>query len=300
MTQPTPEDVTGGVQPTPGSRPDATPAPGPAPPSPDDLATVEQLLTHFGSLEAQLASVREGLAQSHRLATLGTIAAVIAHEYHNILTPIVSYAEMALNDPENRELTGKALRKTATGARKAAQISEALLGFAREEDHRHVARVADVLDDAVACLGRPPEQDRIRLRKDVDVEALVAIAPTKLQQVLVNLLMNARDALRSQGGGELVVATARRKELLEISIVDDGPGVPAAVRDRLFEPFVTLRHEQAHKGTGLGLSICRDLVTEAGGTIRCESSEGSGAAFIVTLPIADELLDPPTTPDAEG
>ncbi len=259
---------------------------------PDQLQQVEQLLRHFEELERQLDQVREGLTHSHRLATLGTIATIIAHEYNNILTPVITYAQMALASPDDHALMKKTVEKSLAGAERAAKISSSLLGFAQEADLAHAARVPEVVDDAVSCLGRHPSKDGIDLQIDVP-DVLVAISPLNLQQVLLNLLLNARKVMRRTGGRMSVTGRAT-PDLVHLEVADSGPGIPEEIRDRLFEPFVTHRHDPTdatQRGTGLGLCICRDLVRSAGGTIGVESVPGQGATFHLTLPRAADIFE---------
>ena len=260
-----------------------------APPHPDDVQTVEQLLGHFASLEQQLAEVREALTHSHRLATLGTIASIIAHEYNNILTPIVSYCQLAQAAPDDIDGLRKAVEKSLAGAEKAAQISSSLLGFAREADEAHVTHLPTVAAEAVACMAREPRKDGIELTLDVP-DVKLAVRPVDLQQVLLNLLLNARTALKSQRGGKLTITASVEADLVHIHVRDTGPGIPTSIQDRLFEPFVTERQGDI-KGTGLGLSICRDLVRNAGGSIHFTTAAGQGTTFTLTLPLADELFE---------
>ena len=258
---------------------------------PDELARVEQLLEHFEQLEAQFEMVRESLTHSHRLATLGTIATIIAHEYNNILTPIVSYAQLALADPDDHATVRKALEKSLSGAERAAKISASLLGFAREADEHHVARLCGVIDEAIGCMARDPAKDGLEVEVDVP-DALAAISPLNLQQVLLNLLLNAKNAMR-RGGGRITVSARVEGGMIHLDVADTGPGIAPEIIDRLFEPFVTHRSDPAadRKGTGLGLCICRDLVRAAGGSISVESKPGQGATFHIRLPVADELFE---------
>lgn len=259
----------------------------------EELARVEQLLEHFELVESQLEQVRESLTHSHRLATLGTIASIIAHEYNNILTPVVSYARLALSKPNDQELMKKAVEKALMGAERAAKISSSLLGFARESDGQHVANLPQVIDDTIACLARDPRKDGIELKVDMpDLKA--AISPLTLQQVLLNLLLNARQAMRR--GGHLRISGRPEGSMIHIEVADTGPGIPPEIIDRLFEPFVTRRggpqrDPDEPKGTGLGLCICRDLVRAVGGSISVESQPGQGATFRIRLPKAEEFLE---------
>lgn len=263
---------------------------------PDHLAQVEHLLEHFEQLEAQLQQVRDGLTHSHRLATLGTIASIIAHEYNNILTPIISYGQLAMAKPDDQAMMKKAVEKAIAGAERAALISSSLLGFAREADQEHAANLGATISDTIACLGRDPKKDGIDLTVDVpDVQ--VAMSPLNLQQVLLNLILNAKQAMR-QTGGSLQITGRVEGTLVHLDLADSGPGIPEQILDRLFEPFVTQRPKPTdemaeRKGTGLGLCICRDLIQNAGGQIDVESVPDQGATFHLTIPLADDLFEPP-------
>jgi two-component system NtrC family sensor kinase len=262
---------------------------------PEPAGSAQQLLAHFEQMEKQFQAIREGLQHSHRLATLGTIASVIAHEYNNILTPVISYTQLALKHEDDTALMKKAVEKALQGALRAAAISDSLLGFAREEDQTHVCRLRQVIDEALSCQAREPRKDGITLEVDVP-DVWLAISPLGLQQVLVNLMLNARKAMGRQGG--VLKITGRRCDgELYLEISDTGPGIHPAILDRLFEPFVTQpvgladgETETPARGTGLGLCICRDLIRQAGGEIHATSIPGQGATFHIQLPLSQELI----------
>lgn len=261
-------------------------------PAINDLADVEQLLEHFEQLEGQMQQVREALTHSHRLATLGTIASTVAHEFNNILTPMVAYCQLALAKPEDSALMRKAVEKSFQEAERASQICSALLGFSREHDTQHAAPLPQTIDSALACLARDPMKDGIDLA--INVPAVqVAMSPLNLQQVLVNLFLNAKQAMGR--GGRLAVTGRVEESSVHIDVSDTGPGIPEQILDSLFEPFVTHAaspgQDDQRQGTGLGLCICRDLVRQAGGSIQVESRPGEGAAFHITVPKAEDLFE---------
>ncbi|MFW6060391.1 MAG: sensor histidine kinase [Phycisphaeraceae bacterium] len=275
-----------------------------------DLAEVERLLEQFAELETELQHIRAELTHSHRLATLGTLTSTIAHEYNNILTPVVSYAQLALANPDDPDLMRKAVEKALAGAQRAAQISSSLLGFARDEADAGPAELRAVVDEALACLARPPEKDGIRLHLDVPA-VQVNMSALNLQQVLMNLILNARKAMH-RTGGELRIHGRVDGDHVKLDVADTGPGIPPAMLHRLFEPFATQPHEMAagntdhdaaapsntllpegaaagpEKSTGLGLCICRDLLRQARGEIDVTSTPGHGATFHLTIPLVDE------------
>ena len=260
---------------------------------PDQLAQIEHLLEHFEQIETQYQQVRDGLAHSHRLATLGTIATIIAHEYNNILTPIISYAQLALANPDNHGLLIKTVKKSLAGCERAAHISSSLLGFVSDADDQQMACLRTTIDDTITCLARDPKKDGINLTIDV-ADIRVAMSPLNLQQVLLNLILNAKQAMCGTGG-KLRIGARVEGSMVEIEVVDTGPGIPAQILGRLFEPFVTHRHgpsrePEERKGTGLGLYICRDLIQHAGGTISVDNASGQGATFHITLPMSDDLF----------
>lgn len=266
------------------------------------LQQVADLLDQLETVQQRLDLMQQHIARSHRLASLGTIAAIIAHEFNNLLTPILSYSQMALAaEPPDAELTRKALTKAQQNAEKAAHIVASMLGFTRNESDDSPAHLATVLDETLNCLARDPAKDRITLRRDVPADLYLAIPAISLQQVLLNLILNAWQAMRGshdRKGGTLAI-TARALDAprmdapgmddrrVQLTIADTGPGIPAAVLPHLFEPFVTHRQGAETgvqpKGTGLGLTVCRDLIERAGGTITVESTS-RGATFIIVLP----------------
>jgi signal transduction histidine kinase len=232
-------------------------------------------------------TLREQLARAQRLATLGTVTAMVAHEFNNILTPIISYAQIALSQPDDDALMRKAVEKGLAAAERAAKLSSSILGFATPDDDRCTAPLREVVEESVRCLGREPAKDGIELTIDVPAVAL-AIEPLTLQQVLLNLLLNARKAMRRTGGAITITAEADGP-VVHVHVADTGPGIPDEIRDELFEPFVTHtpgEDDPDEKGTGLGLSICRDLILAAGGSIDVDSAPGRGCTFHITLPLA--------------
>lgn len=275
-------------------------------PSPvPSLAHIEEMLEHFERIERQLEQVEQQLTQSHRLSTLGTIASMIAHEFNNILTPMSSYCQMAMACPDDHDLAMKAVEKSLDAAERMSRISESMLGFARGDAGEtdglttQQCNVQDTIDDALACLGRPLVKDGIDLTVEVPEEAMVAMPGVHLQQVLVNLILNARQAIhRKTRQGEIKIIGGPEGRKFRLDVIDTGPGIPLHLLDRLFDAFVSDRSdglnadnndEDDKKGTGLGLCICRDLIRAAGGQISVSSEPGRGAAFHLVLPVMEHL-----------
>lgn len=292
--------------------PSSTPAPKPPP------AGTDRLLYEVERLQRELDTLGRELAWSHRLATLGTLAAAAAHEVNNILTPVCSYAQLALADPSDTRMTAKALEVAVENAHRASRIFAATLGYARDDRGQGGAALSqpgEVFALTLDCLPRQPERDGIVLAAEFD-DATLAIHPTELQQVLLNLLLNARKALLAvdKVSPQIDVLGQRTADdgRYQLTIRDNGPGIPADARDHLFEPFVTRAPDATAassaqapcdaklpadltansfdledvKGTGLGLAVCRRLIEAAGGTIGVDSTPGGGATFTIDLPTA--------------
>lgn len=263
----------------------------------DQLDHAEQLLRELEQLEAQLNQLRDGMTQSHRLATLGTMASIIAHEFNNILTPVISYCQLALGDGADEALRTKALHRALDGSQRAAQVCSSMLGFAGESDGPASANLARAIDDVFTCLARDPQRDGITLKVQVPGDLHAAITPVALQQVLLNLVLNARQAMRRRGGTLTLTAEAMDGRTVRIVVADTGPGIPPRILPDIFEPFVTQRDadERGRKGTGLGLAVCRNIIAQAGGAIDVESSS-AGAVFSIELPRAEPTAQPMDTP----
>lgn len=236
----------------------------------------------------QLAVERD---HAERLATLGLLAAGVAHEINNILTPVLAYAQMAAAKPDDAELQAKAIEKTVLGVETATRIASGILSFAGDDDAAE-AEVSEVVQNALNCIARNPNKDRIELRLEIQRGLVVQMNPLHLQQVLMNLIINAQQAMREHGRpSRLTIAAITRADgTIGIRVADNGPGIPREIAGRIFEPFVTGRRNSDKTtgervgGSGLGLSICRRLVEKAGGTITASSTQGQGTTFLIVLP----------------
>jgi len=242
---------------------------------------------------AERAAAERGV-QSQKLEAIGRLAGRVAHDFNNVLTPILCSASML----EREQLSEGGRECVATiiqGVEHAAAITQQLLGLSRQGDG--IPRVAG-LDDEVASMRPMLVQtvgEQVELTLDLQCgDALIGLAPHELGQVLLNLCANGRDAV--SGRGRVSISTRLAGSFLEVRVHDSGVGISVDVQRRMFEPFYTTKAPD--RGTGLGLSTARDLVRRAGGDITVRSELGSGTEMLVTLPslVSDGL----PTPDAES
>lgn len=242
-------------------------------------------------MEEQLAYLREQLTESQRLATIGTIAAVIAHEFNNLLTPIVSYSQFALqsaeSDKPDMELVRKALGKAFQSSSKAGRICTSMLGLARGESVFGPVPVQKLVDETLAVLARDPKKDGIALRVQVQPDLAIVGDIVQLEQVLLNLLINARQAMLGRGGSITIKAQQLDTGEVRIQVIDTGPGIPEKLLPKIFQPFFTTKaaaRKGEPKGTGLGLAICKEIVEHHKGRIEVASQLGKGTTFSICLP----------------
>ena len=228
--------------------------------------------------------LEEQLQISEKMASLGLLAAGVAHEVNTPLTGISSYTQMLLHGAEPDDPKTKVLEKIERQTFRAAKIVNGLLNLARpaQVDSGPVD-VNAVINDVLSLLEHQLRTGSIQVRKELaPVPPIVLGIEYKLQQVFLNLFLNARDAMPR--GGWLTIVTRGGLSEASIEIADTGSGIPADYLSRIYDPFFTTK--DIGKGTGLGLSITYGIVQEHGGTITCDSSVGQGTRFTLTLPLA--------------
>ena len=226
------------------------------------------------------------LLQREKLAAVGQLVSSVAHELNNPLAGIMAFSQLLLADAPPSQEQLDALVTINNEARRAARIIRNLLFFARERPpERSPTDLNRVLLDTLELRRYALRADQIEVVTDLEPALPSALADAwQLQQVFLNLLTNAEQALRDYDGPRRVTLRTRRAEdRLMASVEDTGPGIPAESADRIFEPFYTTK--SVGEGTGLGLSITDGIVRAHGGEIRVESRPGAGATFIVELPL---------------
>jgi two-component system, cell cycle sensor histidine kinase and response regulator CckA len=264
-------------------------------------AIIGRDITEFATLEEQF-------RQAQKLASIGKLAGGLAHDFNNLLTVISGYTSTLLSRLSPGDSTYTSLVEVRKAAEKAAHLAHGLLTFSRRQALRpQVVQVNAIVEDAVSML-RTLLGQHVHLVTNLDRCALlVRIDAGYFHQALINLAINARDAMPN--GGTLTITTANVKidgpqpsatavppgNYVEIAVTDNGTGMTDEVREHLFEPFFTTK--EIGKGTGLGLSTVYGIVMQSGGHILVESEVGRGTTFRIYLPGLSAESSPAELPE---
>lgn len=244
-----------------------------------------ELIHTVGDITAQKKAQEELILASH-LASIGEMAARIAHEVNNPLSVVIGFSDLVASTEEvPTELRGH-LEKIREAGRRASEIRHGLLTLAHtERDAGHQS--VDLNKIVTRCLGvygPAVLKDRIKLKLKLDQRLPPIFGnPGQIQQIVLHLIKNATDAIYLSGKGTYVgVKTRKEREEAVLMVEDDGPGIPDELRNRIFDPFFTTK--KSEKGTGLGLSIVKRLVEDHGARIEVDSTKGQGTLFTIRFP----------------
>lgn len=251
--------------------------------------------------------MNEQVIEAGKLASLGELAAGIAHEINNpvaIMVEEAGWIEDLLQEEDfkqgaNLEEFERALRQIRTQGSRCKDITHKLLSFARKTDPtKHDVAVNELIREVVSLSEQRAKYASVAVDVNLD-ESLpqVSVSPSELQQVLLNLINNALDAMDSKGG-KLEITSREEDGYVVIDVADTGPGIPQANLQRIFDPFYTTK--PVGKGTGLGLSICYGIIKKMNGVITVNSAAGVGAAFHVKVPFKGEPTANGTAKEAPG
>jgi two-component system NtrC family sensor kinase len=236
----------------------------------------------------QVESLERQIEKLERLAGIGTAAAMILHEVNNLLTPLGTYAALALRNPQDKSLTQKALQQAKTNCERAVKVAEAVLGMTNgKNNEKKDVKLAELVDDVFDCLCRDFNKDSITVRKEISRDLTVCAVPVKLEQLIMNLVLNGRAALLETGGGILSISAERCGQFVKIKVADTGCGMDKQTAGQIFEPLFTTKAGnggEGRPGAGLGLAFCKKVAEEHGGTISVESEPGTGSTFTIMLP----------------
>lgn len=241
---------------------------------------------------AELEKAHKGMLANEKMASLGRLAATVAHEVNNPLFGMLTYARLCLKDLDKvdgdsarKERIQEHLKIIERESRRCGDLMKTLLAFSRQKaPERAPTQVNVIVEHACTLMLHKFELSRIELIRDLDPSLPEILAdPAQVQQIIVVLLANASEALSEGGAVRVKTAKAADGKGVVITVTDSGPGVPPELRETIFEPFFTTK-EQQH-GTGLGLAVARTIADRHGGSLRLNPDTSRGAEFIVELPL---------------
>jgi signal transduction histidine kinase len=241
----------------------------------------------LADLKAQVISLQRQLAQAQKMSAVGTLASSITHEFNNVLTTVINYAKMGVRHKDGAT-RDRAFEKILAAGQRASKITTGLLAYARpQSDRREPMDLAVLVDDLMVLVEKDLQRHRVKMELHLQGRPWAAVNSGQVQQVLLNLIVNARQAMPS--GGVLTIGLRANDEAgqAEISVRDTGCGIPAEKLRRIFEPYFTTKSPdaQGQGGTGLGLSLAKDVMESHGGRIRVESQPGVGTIFTLKFPL---------------
>ena len=239
------------------------------------------------SLEQQNQMLMQQLMQAQKLTALGELVSTTTHEFNNVLMTILNYAKLGLRhkDGPTRE---KAFEKILAAANRATKITNGVLGIARNRSAGQEATdLTALVDDTLVLLEREMNKYRVRVERQFQPIPEAYVNGNQIQQVLLNLLINARQAMPH--GGRLIVKLVHDAEhdMIDLVVRDFGSGIPQEKLPHIFDSFYTTKtgpDASGKGGTGLGLSMCKEIIEAHHGRIRVDSTVGKGTAFTLKLP----------------
>ena len=239
--------------------------------------------------QQQNRALKSQITQLQALANIGTITHMIAHEMNNLLTPVGNYATLAMKSPDDLALAEKALVKTAQSCERATKIMGSMLAMAdgKKQEKKNTQLIA-LVEEIFMCLCRDFAKDGITVKIQIPEELGVWAVPVQIQQVLMNLILNARDAMLPRGGILSIKAT-ESSDAVQVEVTDTGCGIEPEDIENIFETFFTTKRDGSSpsrdSGSGLGLAFCKKIIVDAhGGCISVESQPDKGSTFTITLP----------------
>jgi len=269
-------------------------------PAGDGVAIVMRRISERKQEQREREALREELMHAQKMDSLGRLAGGIAHDFNNLLTPILAYANMGLMQLHAGQPLYEELDEIRQAADRASGLIRQILTFSRKQPVQIQPVALNAVITGLARMLRRLVGDEVEVALQLaDDLGNVLADPGRLEQILINLVINARDAI--EGAGRVTISTRNvvlaadavevcagmsPGEAVQLEVRDTGVGMPPEVQSRVFEPFFTTRTQA--KGTGLGLAIVYGLVKQHGGDIRCDSEPGRGTVFRMLLPRTDE------------
>jgi PAS domain S-box-containing protein len=261
---------------------------------------VIQDITSQKEAEKERKKLERHLIQTQKMESIGYLAGGIAHDFNNILTSILGFSELALDEVEKGSTMEDNLQEIYAGGVRAKEIVKQILAFARqsEEDVKPI-RVSTIITEALKLI-RPSTPATIEIRQEIESSSLVLANTTHIHQIIMNLCTNAAHAMRDDGGtmevilkdvffdeGSNITAGLNKGKYIELIVSDTGCGIEPEHIDSIFDPYFTTK--DAGEGTGMGLAMVRGIVDSYGGSITVESTPSRKTAFTIHLPITSNL-----------
>ena len=244
-------------------------------------------------LENKIQFLEKQLAQAQKMAVLGELTSTATHEFNNILTTILNYAQLGLRH-KDEATRDKAFDKILGAANRAAKITATILGAAKNRKNTlEPTNLTKLVEETLFLLDREMSKYRIIVEREFQPVPEIFAEGNQIQQVLLNLLINARQAMPD--GGKILVKIYQDKdqETVDLMVRDYGCGIPADKLALIFEPYYTTKNgpdASGQGGTGLGLAACQKIIEQHNARIRVESSPGKGTAFTLKFPLVAHPL----------
>lgn len=245
-----------------------------------------------------MASLQAQLLQTQKLTSLGELVSTTTHEFNNALMTIINYARLGMRQKDEAS-RDKALSRILSASERAAKFTSSVLGVARNRSPNfEPTDLAAIIDDTLFLLDRELKKYRIQVERQIEPTPPALAVGNQLQQVLLNLVINARQAMPQ--GGRLIIRLsptpaaaapggAAAERTVDLVVRDTGCGIPPDKLRRIFDPFFSTKSgpdETGKGGAGLGLAFCRSVIEAHHGKIRVESAVGKGTSFTLRLPVA--------------
>ena len=240
----------------------------------------------------ELLDVQKQLIQAEKMATMGTLAGGVAHEINNPLTAILTNTQMLLaSNVADDKLDKESLELIEEATKRCRTIVQKLMAYARkplETSEISKVNLLNALNDVISFIGYQLEQDNIKIATNAKKGTYMVMGNSnEIEQVITNLILNAKDAIRRiKRGGTINVTFSESGDWIKIEIEDEGAGIPKEVASKIFDPFFTTK--DVGRGVGLGLSICQAIIEKHNGTISFKSALNKGTTFTIQLPIAEK------------
>ena len=241
------------------------------------------------TLEQQIRLLEQRLTQAQKMTALGELVSTTTHEFNNVLTTIINYAKLGLRHQDDAS-RNKAFDKILVAAQRAAKLTNSILGYARNRSlGLEPTDLKKIVEDTVSLLERELHKHRVQCELALTEAPYVQACGNQVQQVLMNLVINARQAMPQ--GGRLTIGLRHEPNTpwVDLTVRDTGSGMTPEVMRRIFDRFFTTKSgpdDTGKGGTGLGLAACRDIIEAHQGKIRVESAVGRGTLFTIRLPVA--------------